>query len=152
LVWDRIISSWWSFQAGARQDFGEGPSRTWASIGLQGMAPYHFEIDATLYVGEQGRTAARLAGEYDLLITQRLILQPEIELEFYGKDDPANGIGSGLSEAGLGLRFRYEIRRELAPYVGVQWERKLGGTADLARNEGHDDSEVLFVAGLRAWF
>lgn len=152
LMWDRIISSWWSIQGGVRQDFGEGPSRTWADIGIQGLAPYFFEIDAAIYVGEQGRTAARFSGEYDMLITQRLILQPELEFELYGKDDPENGIGSGLSDVEVGLRLRYEIRREFAPYIGVHWERKFGETADLARDEGEDVNDLLFVAGLRAWF
>lgn len=152
LMWDRIISPWWSFQTGVRQDFGEGPSRTWADFGIQGLAPYFFEIDAALYVGEGGRTATRFSGEYNMLITQRLILQPELELELYGKDDPENGIGSGLSDVEVGLRLRYEIRRELAPYIGVHWERKFGETADLARDEGEDVNDVAFIVGLRAWF
>jgi copper resistance protein B len=152
VMWDRIISRWWSIQSGVRHDFGEGPSRTWADIGIQGLAPYFFEIDAAMYVGEEGRTAARFSAEYDMLITQRLILQPELEFELYGKDDPENGIGSGLSDVEFGVRLRYEIRREFAPYVGVHWERKFGGTADLARAESEDVSDVVFVAGLRAWF
>lgn len=152
LLWDRIVSSWWSMQAGVRQDFSEGPSRTWAAVGVQGLAPYFFEVEGALYVGEEGRTAARFSGEYDMLITQRLILQPELEFELYGKDDRENGIGSGLSEVEAGLRLRYEIRREFAPYVGIHWERKFGATADLARDAGHDPSDVMFVAGLRAWF
>jgi len=152
LLWDRIISSWWSVQAGVRYDFGEGPARTWASVGMQGLAPYFFEIDAALYLAEQGRTAARFSAGHDLLITQRLILRPELELNLYGKDDPANGIGSGLSDVELGLRLRYEIRRELAPYIGMHWSRKFGKTADLARAVGEDDSDLVIVAGLRAWF
>lgn len=152
LMWDRIISPWWSFQTGVRHDFGEGPSRTWADFGIQGLAPYFFEIDAALYVGEQGRTAARFSGEYDMLITQRLILQPELEFNLYGKNDPENGIGSGLSNVEVGLRLRYEIRREFAPYIGLHWERKFGGTADLARDEGEDVNDLAFVAGLHAWF
>ncbi len=152
LLWDRIISPWWSIQSGVRHDFSEGPSRTWAAIGLQGLAPYFFEIDAAVYVGEQGRTAARFSADYDMLITQRWVLQPEIELELYGKDDPANGLGSGLADAELGLRLRYEIRREFAPYIGIHWERKFGRTADLAREAREDLDEVSFVAGLRAWF
>ena len=152
ILWDRIVSRWWSAQTGVRQDFGEGPSRTWADIGIRGLAPYFFEIDAAFYVGEEGRTAARFSGEYDLLITQRLILKPELEFEVYGKDDPKNGIGSGLSGVELGLRLRYEFRREFAPYLGVQWQRKFGGTADIARNEGHDVNDLSLVAGLRAWF
>jgi copper resistance protein B len=152
LMWDRIISPWWSLQTGVRQDFGGGPSRTWLDLGVQGLAPYLFEIDAAIYVGEQGRTAARFSGEYDMLITQRLILQPEMELRLYGKNDPENGIGSGLSDIEVSLRLRYEIRREFAPYVGLHWEGKFGGTADLARDKGHDVSELRLVAGLRAWF
>jgi copper resistance protein B len=152
LLWDRIISPWWSIQSGVRQDFSEGPSRTWAAIGLQGLAPYFFEIDAAVYVGEQGRTAARFSADYDMLITQRWVLQPEIEFELYGKDDPANALGSGLADAELGLRLRYEVRREFAPYIGIHWERKFGRTADLAREAREDLDEVSFVAGLRAWF
>lgn len=152
LLWDRIISPWWSLQSGVRHDFSEGPSRTWAAIGLQGLAPYFFEIDAAVYVGEQGRTAARFSADYDMLITQRWVLQPEVEFQLYGKDDQANAIGSGLVDAELGIRLRYEIRREFAPYIGIHWERKFGQTADLAREAGEDVDEFSFVAGLRAWF
>lgn len=152
LMWDRIISPWWSFQTGVRQDFGAGPSRTWLDLGIQGLAPYFFEIDAAVYIGEQGRIAARFSGEYDILVTQQLILQPELELRAFGRDDPENGIGSGLSDLELGLRLRYEIRRELAPYIGLHWERKFGRTADLARDEGEDPDDLAVVAGLRLWF
>jgi copper resistance protein B len=152
LMWDRIISPWWSFQTGLRRDFGEGPARTWLDLGVQGLAPYFFEIDAAIYVAEEGRTALRFSGEYDMLITQRLVLQPELEANLYGKDDPENRLGSGLANVEVGLRLRYEIRRELAPYVGVHWERKFGATADFARADGEEDSEVAFVAGVRAWF
>jgi copper resistance protein B len=152
LFWDRIFSRWWSLQAGVRHDFGDGPSRNWAAIGVQGLAPNWFEVEATAYVGEQGRTALRFSGEYELLLTQRLVLQPKVELDLYGKDDPSNGIGSGLSESEVGLRLRYEIRRQFAPYVGVVWTRSYGETADLARADGHDDDDVQFVVGLRAWF
>lgn len=152
LFWDRIISRWWLVQAGARQDFGEGPSRTWGTFGVQGLAPYWFEIEATLYAGEQGRTAARLKAEYELLLTQRLILQPEAEVNLYGKSDRERGLGSGLSDFEAALRLRYEIRREFAPYVGVVWSRRFGDTADLARASGTDTSDVQIVAGLRIWF
>jgi copper resistance protein B len=152
LMWDRIISPWWSLQTGVRRDFGAGPSRTWLDFGVQGLAPYLFEIDAAIYVAEQGHTAARFSGEYDMRITQRLILQPELELRLYGKDDPENGIGSGLSDLEAALRLRYEIRREFAPYVGLHWERKFGATADLARREGDDVDDLTLVAGLRVWF
>lgn len=152
LMWDRIISPWWSVQTGVRQDFGEGPSRTWLDLGVQGVAPYFLEIDAAIYIGEQGRAAFRFSGEYDMLITQRLVLQPELELNAYSESDPENAIGSGLADVEVGLRLRYEVRREFAPYVGVHWERKFGGTADFARAEGEDADEVAFVAGVRAWF
>lgn len=152
LLWDRIVSPWWSLQLGVRHDFHEGPSRTWAAIGMQGLAPQFMEVEATLYVGEAGRTAARLSAERDLLITQRLVLQPQAELNAYGKDDAANGIGSGLSDVKVGVRLRYELIREIAPYVGVQWKGKLGETADFSRAAGHETDELSFVAGVRAWF
>lgn len=152
LLWDRTFARWWNFQAGVRHDFGEGPSRGWAAFGVQGLAPYWFEVDAALYVGENGRTAARFSAEYELLLTQRLILQPEFELNAYGKDDPRNGLGSGLADTQLGLRLRYEIRREFAPYAGVVWSRLYGQTADLARSAGHDADDLQLVIGLRAWF
>jgi copper resistance protein B len=152
LMWDRIISPWWSLQTGVRHDFGLGPSRTWLDLGIQGLAPYFFDVDAAIYFGEEGRTAARFSGEYDMLITQRLILQPEVELRAFGKDDPENGIGSGFSDIELGLRLRYEIRRELAPYIGLHWERKFGRSADFARDAGEDPADLTLVVGLRAWF
>lgn len=152
LLWDHVISRWWSLQGGVAHDFGEGPSRTWAAFGVQGLAPYWFEVEALAYVGEQGRTAASFSAEYEMFLTQRWILQPKVELQLYGKDDPANGLGSGFSDAELGLRLRYEIRREFAPYLGVVWSRKFGDTADLAREHGDDTDELQFVAGLRAWF
>ena len=115
--WDHAFASYWDWQLGARHDFGSGPERSWAAFGVQGLAPYWFKIEATAYVGDRGRTAARLRAEYELLITQRLILQPELELNLYGKSDRAREIESGLSDAEFGLRLRYEIRREFAPYI-----------------------------------
>jgi copper resistance protein B len=152
LLWDRIVTRWWNLQAGVRHDVSEGPSRTWAAFGVQGLAPYWFDVEATLYVGEQGRTALRAAAEYDLLLTQRLILRPEVEINMYGKDDPANAIGSGFSDMEAGLRLRYEIRREFAPYIGVAWTRVYGDTADFARAAGRDATDLQFLAGLRVWF
>ena len=152
LFWDRIVGRWWHAQAGVRHDFGEGPSRDWIGLGVQGLAPHWFEVEATLYFGEQSRTAARFSGEVELLITQRLILQPKIEFDLYGKDDPQNAIGSGLADSEIGLRLRYEIRREIAPYVGVVWTRSYGDTADFARAAGDEVDELRFVAGLRLWF
>jgi copper resistance protein B len=152
LMWDHTFARWWSVQAGGRQDFGAGPGRTWAAIGVQGLAPYWFNTEATFYVGEQGRTAMRLKAEYELLFTQRLILQPEVEANLHGKADPARRLGSGLSDLEIGLRLRYEMRREFAPYIGVVWGRQFGSTADYVRESGGNPREVQFVAGLRAWF
>lgn len=152
LLWDHVFSRWWSLQGGIAHDFGEGPSRTWAAFGVQGLAPYWFEVEALAYVGEGGRTAANFTAEYEMFLTQRWVLQPKLELKLYGKDDPANGIGSGFSETELGLRLRYEIRREFAPYVGVAWSQKFGETADLARDHGDDADELQLVAGVRVWF
>jgi copper resistance protein B len=149
--WDRAIGRWWDLQVGAREDFGRGPTRGWAGLGLQGLAPDWLDLEATVYLGEQGRTAARVKAEYDILITQRLIVQPEAEANLYGKSDPARQIGSGLSELDAGLRVRYEIRRELAPYIGVAWQRLFGATADFARTRGDGAGDVQFLAGVRIW-
>jgi copper resistance protein B len=152
LLWDRIIARWWSLQTGVRYDFGQGPARGWGAIGIEGIAPYWFDLEATLYLGEQGRTAARFRAERDLSITQRLILQPEFETELYGRSDPARQIGSGVSDLQLALRIRYEIRREFAPYAGVTWRRDFGATAQFGTVGGASPGELLWVAGLRTWF
>jgi copper resistance protein B len=152
VLFDRVIGRWWDAQGGIRQDFGKGPARTWLALGLQGLAPYWLDAEATFYVGEEGRTAARLKADYDLLITQRLILQPYAEANLYSKSDPQRQVGSGLSDLELSLRLRYEIRRELAPYLGVGWFKKFGNTAELARAAGEGSDEVQLVAGLHIWF
>jgi copper resistance protein B len=152
--YSRAVAPFWDFQAGLRHDFkgATATTRDWAAIGFKGLAPYRFEVDATAYVGNGGRTAARLKAEYDLLITQRLILMPELELSAFGKDDPRRSVGAGLSSLDLGLRLRYEIRRELAPYVGVVWTRKFGGTAEYARADGEAVRDTQWLLGLRAWW
>lgn len=152
LLWSHAVAPYWDRQLGLRYDSGIEPDRTWLALGIQGLAPYWFEVGATGYLGEEGRTALNLEAEYELLFTQKLILQPSIEASFYGKDDPDRGIGSGLSEVAAGLRLRYEVRREIAPYVGIEWAGKFGGTADYARAEGLDPKETRVVAGLRFWF
>lgn len=151
-LYGRAIARWWDLVAGVRQDLRPGPAQTWAAVGIQGLAPYWFEIEATGYVGESGRTHARLEAEYELLLTNRLILQPLVELEIYGKDIPESGIGAGFSSTEAGLRMRYEIRREFGPYVGVTWHWKHGGTADFARAEGGDVSGARVALGVRMWF
>jgi copper resistance protein B len=147
-LWNRIVTPWWSSQVGVRQDFGDAPSRTWLALGIEGLAPQWFDVEAAIYLREEGRTAFRANVSYDLLFTQRLILQPQVEVDVYGKDDPERRIGSGVSDIEAGVRLRYEVRREVAPYVGVHWVRRFGETADLA----DDDSETRFVAGVRVWF
>ncbi|MGE0625696.1 MAG: copper resistance protein B [Pseudomonadales bacterium] len=152
VLYGRALRSYWDGQVGIRLDSGDGPDRTWLAFGMQGLAPYWFELDLAAYVGESGRTALRLDASYELLFTQRLILEPTLEANVYGKDDPARGLGSGLADVDLQLRLRYEIRREIAPYLGVSWVRKFGETGDLAEANGGDASELQFVAGLRFWF
>ena len=152
LVWDRVATRWWNTRAGVRLDTGDGPSRTWAAVGVAGLAPGFIEVEASAYVGESGRTALRLHAEYDLLLTQRLVLRPDIEINLYGSDDPERRLGSGLSDADAGLRLRYEMRREIAPYVGVSWTRRFGDTADYARASGGDARDWRWLAGVRVWF
>ena len=151
LLYGRAIARWWEVVAGVRQDARPGSPQTWAAVGLQGLAPYRFETEATAYIGASGRTHVRLETEYELLLTNRLILQPQVELDIYGKSDPERGIGAGLASADLGFRLRYEIRREIAPYVGVVWNRKFFGTADYAREAGDPVGGARLALGARLW-
>lgn len=152
--YSRAVAAFWDVQFGLRHDFKieDSPSRDWVGFGFKGLAPYRFEVDATAYAGSEGRTAARLKAEYELLLTQKLVLMPEVEFNLYGKADPERGLGSGLSDSEVGLRIRYEFAREFAPYVGVVWTNKYGGTADYARAAGAPTSDTQFVAGIRAWW
>lgn len=152
LLWSHAIASYWDTQVGLRQDSGVGPDRGWLAVGVQGLAPYWFEVDATAYLGSNGRTALRLGAEYEMLLTQRLVLQPRAEFNVYGKNDLARDIGSGLSDGVFGVRLRYEFSRQFAPYIGVERISKFGKTADLARNAGEPTGETRWVAGLRFWF
>ncbi|POD81266.1 copper resistance protein CopB [Pseudomonas syringae group genomosp. 3] len=151
-LWGHAVSSSWDVVAGARQDFKPGAPQTWAAFGLQGQAISDLDVQATAFIGEAGQTAARLEADYDLLLTNDLILQPTGELNFYGKNDPQRGNGSGLSTSELGLRLRYEITPQFAPYVGVTWNRSYGKTADYAREDDEDVAEARLVVGLRLWF
>ena len=135
-----------------RQDFEPGSAQTWGAFGIQGMPLYGLEFEATGFVGEQGQSALRLEGEYDMLLTNRLILQPTAELNLYGRNDHERGVGSGLASSEMGLRLRYEIRREIAPYVGYSWSRLVGNTADIARSNAERPIERGFVVGLRLWY
>lgn len=151
-LYGRAFSPWWDWVVGVRQDFKPGADRTSAVFGVQGLAPQRFEVSLTGYVGSGRQTAIRFETEYELLFTNRLILQPLLDVTVYGKSDAARGIGSGLSTAEAGLRLRYEFTRRFAPYVGVVHERAFGKTADLRRAAAADVSDVRIVAGLRMWF
>ncbi len=152
LFYSHPLSTYFDAKIGARYDLDSLPGRGWGAFGIEGLAPLFFHVAATGYVGGEGRLAAKLSGSYDLLLTQKLILQPQIEMNFYSLDDPARRIGSGLSDIDAGLRLRYEITRKVAPYVGVAYEGKLGPTAALAASVGEPTSQVRFTAGLRLWF
>jgi len=152
VLYSRVIAAFWDLQLGARYDVNPNPSRGYAVFGVQGLAPYFFDVDAAAFVSNKGDVSARLEAEYELLITQRLIAKPSAEINAAIQDVEELGIGSGLSEVELGMRFRYEIVRELAPYLGVSWERAIGPTADRARRNGTDVGELTFVTGVRFWF
>ncbi|MBS7432955.1 copper resistance protein B [Pseudomonas syringae] len=151
-LWGHSISPWWDVVAGARQDFKPGAPQTWAAFGLQGQAISDLDIEATAFIGEAGQTAARLEADYDLQLTSNVVLQPTAELNFYGKNDPQRGNGSGLSTSEFGLRLRYEIIPQFAPYIGVSWDRSYGKTADYAREDDEDTQDARLVVGVRMWF
>ena len=143
VFWDHAFTSFWDWQIGARHDSGLGGARDWAAFGVRGLAPYGFEVEATAYAADEDRTALRLRTEYEMLITQKLVLQPELETNFYGKRDRERDIAAGLSDAKVGWRLRYEIRREFAPYVGIVWTRRFAHNAR---------ADTQLVAGVRFWF
>jgi copper resistance protein B len=152
VLFGRSVTRWWDVVGGVRFDARPSPSHTWFALGVQGMAPQFIDVQATVYVGQSGHLAGRLEFEHDLHITQRTVLQPLIELSLSGRNDPDRGIGAGLSTGEVGFRVRYEIKRELAPYAGVVWHRKLFGTGDAARERGGDAGGWHLVSGLRFWF
>jgi copper resistance protein B len=151
-LYSRAIDPYWNAQAGVRHDFKPNPSRTYATIGIEGLAPYWFELEGALFLSDKGDLLARAEGYYDQRITQRLILQPRVELNFAAQAVPEDRVGSGLSNAELGLRLRYEVAREFAPYIGISYDRKLGDTARYARLDGRNDGTTSLVIGLRTWF
>lgn len=151
-LYSKAITPFWDLQVGWRHENLPTPDRDWAVIGFQGLAPYLFEVNTALFVGESGRTAARLEAEYEIMLTQRWVLSPEIELNLLGKSDPERGLGSGLTNTELGLRLRYEIRREFAPYIGINWSKLYSDTANYARAESEKTEGGQFVIGIRAWF
>lgn len=156
LLYSRLIAPFWELQAGLGLETvsGEGESRTrgLAVIGLEGLAPYWFEVEPQLLVSHEGDIALALNASYELLFTQRLVLEPELEMNAALQDVPEFGVGAGFSDLSLAARLRYEFVREFAPYVGVVWDRRFGATADLARAAGEDVEDTAFVAGLRVWY
>ena len=152
-LYSRAIAPFWDVQAGVRQDFRpDGEDTTHLTVGVQGVAPYWFEMSAAAFLSTKGDLTARAEAEYDQRITQKWILQPAVEVAFSASDIPELEIGSGLTSVTAGLRLRYEIRKEFAPYVGVEWSRSFGDTADYAKARGEDADATRLVVGIKAWF
>lgn len=151
-LYSRAIGPYFNLQGGLRYDIKPNPSRTYVAVGVEGLAPSFFDVEGTLFLSNKGELMARAEGSYDQRITQRLILQPSAELNFAAQSSREIGMGAGLSEAEIGLRLRYDIRREFAPYVGMQYRRAFGRTRDYLREEGEDESSWSFLTGVRLWF
>jgi copper resistance protein B len=151
VLYARRIAPFWHVQGGLRTEARPEPTKNYGVLALQGIAPYWFTVETTAFF-RSGEISGRLEAEYDQLLTQRLILQPRIDSDFSTKADPERGVGRGINDVVLGLRLRYEIRREFAPYVGVTWSRKVGDTADIARGRGEDVRATALVLGLRVWY
>ena len=151
-LYSRAVGPYFNLQAGVRHDFQPSPNRTYATVGFEGLSPYMFEVEGALFLSTKGDLLGRLEGYYDQRITQRLILQPRVEFNLSAQDVPENRLGAGLTDAELGLRLRYDIRRQFAPYIGVSYVAQTGRTADFTRAEGKDPTTTSFVAGVRVWF
>ncbi|WP_420825747.1 copper resistance protein B [Pseudomonas typographi] len=151
-LYGHAISPWWDVVAGVRQDFKPASPQTWAALGLQGEPLSNLETKATAYLGERNQRSLRLEADYDLNITQNLILQPMLEANLFTRNDPTREVGAGLSNLETGLRLRYEIIPEFAPYVGVYWNKQYGRTLDYAREEGEDAEEGRLVVGVKMWW
>jgi copper resistance protein B len=150
-LWSRAVGRYTDLQLGVRQDLAPR-GRTYITAGAQTLAPYWFDLDGAIFLSTEGDLLARAEGSWDLRLFQRVVLQPRAELNFSAQNTPETRTGSGLSNAELGLRLRYEIRREFAPYVGISWDRRLGRTAEYWRATGESPEATNFVVGLRAWF
>lgn len=151
-LFSRALDPWFNVQAGVRYDIRPKPDRAHLVVGIQGLVPYWFEVEGGLFLSDKGDVTARFEAEYDQRITNRLILQPRVEFDLAAQDVPELGIGAGLSSVEAGVRLRYEIKREIAPYVGVNYERRLGDSADFVRAAGEDPGGWAVVLGLRSWF
>ena len=151
-LYSRAIGPYFNLQGGIRYDFRPNPSRTYAVVGIEGLAPSFFDVEGALFLSNKGELMARLSGYYDQRITQRLILQPRAEINLAAQNSREIGVGAGLSDAEAGLRLRYDIRREFAPYVGVQYRRAFGQTRQYLRDEGEKAGGWSLLAGVRVWF
>ena len=151
-LYSRAITTYFDLQGGLRSDIDSRPTRNWAAFGIQGLAPYFFDLEVTGFVSGEGHLAAKLEASYDVLLTQRLILQPQMELNVYSKADPARLVGAGFSDIDTGLRLRYEFSRKFAPYIGVVYQGKFGQTASFARQAGESTGDVRVAFGVRVWF
>ncbi len=151
ILYDRAISRYFDVQSGVRLDIDHGPTRAWGAIGLQGLALYFFDVETTFYFSDRG-VAGRLNGSYDIFITNRLILQPQAELNFYSNSDSARGVGRGLSDVDTGLRLRYEWHRKIAPYIGITYSNMLAENRNFPGNIGKNSSSINFTFGIRSWF
>lgn len=151
-LYSRAIAPYWNLQAGVRHDIRPEPSRTYLVAGVEGIAPYWFKVNAATFLSNKGEVRARVEASYDQRITQTLILQPRVEANISFQDIPALGVGSGLMDFEAGLRLRYEIKQEIAPYIGVEWRKQTGATARFSRMAGEDPDTVSLVAGIRIWF
>ncbi|MDD3650302.1 copper resistance protein B [Immundisolibacter sp.] len=155
-LYGRLVAPYWDLQAGLRYDraYGSGRDRdrAFGVLGVQGLAPYRFDTELALFVSEDGDVSARAQFEHELLLSQRLVLQPRLEINAAAQEVKSWGVGRGIDDVQLGLRLRYELRRQFAPYVGVEWVRTLGDSADFARAKGLETSNFGLVAGLRLWF
>ena len=151
-LWSHAIDPWFDVQAGVRYDPQPGPDRSHLVLGIQGLAPYWWEVEGAVFLSNKGEVTARAEAEYDLRITQRLILQPRGEVNLSLQDVPELALGSGLTKAALGLRLRYQVSPLVAPYVGVEYERAFGDTRRFLRRDGEDAGGLNLLAGVRFWF
>jgi copper resistance protein B len=152
VLYSKAVAPYWDLQYGIKKDFKPTPTRTWGVVAVKGLAPYLVEVDASLFVGESGRTAARLDAEYEYMFSQKIVLSTEVEINMFGKDDEIAGTGKGLAHIDAGFRLGYELSREFTPYIGINWGKKYGNTAIYARNEGEDTEDTQMLLGLRFWF
>lgn len=150
-LYRRAIAPFWDLKLGWRHDFQPAPQRDWFALGIDGLVPYGVDAEAMLYVGESGHALLALKAGYELLLTQRLVLEPALELGLAGREDRETETGSGVNGVELSLRLRYEITRKFAPYVGVIWRRASGDSADLIETGGGDPEQSRIVAGIHFW-